>query len=133
MVCVWERGLCVGLQLNIYSVGWCRILASAAPPTASQWLSCKSNNNVEQRKSPENQPGRDWRMSEHWQLFHYGANKTVEKADIAFNNAAFESPRVSAAVRVFSLINANGCATTHICILKVQNSIYRQVSSQGRF
>lgn len=72
-------------------------------------------------------------MSEHRQLFHYEANNTVERADIAFNNAVFKSPRVSAAVRVFSLINANVCATTHICILKVQNSIYRQVSSQGSF
>lgn len=117
MVCVWERGLWVSLQLNIYSVGWCHILASAAPPTVSQWVSYRSNNNVEQHKSPENQLGRDWRISEYQQIFHYEATNTVERADIAFNNAVFKSPPVSAAVRVFSLINANVCATTHICIL----------------
>lgn len=119
MVCVWERGLWVSLQFNIYSVGWCHILASAAPPTVSQWLSYRSNKNVEQRKSPENQLGRNWRMSEYRQIFHYEALR----ADIAFNNAVFKSPPVSAAVRVFSLINANVCATTHICIISAEFNI----------
>lgn len=43
-------------------------------------------------------------MSEHRQLFHYEANNTVERADIAFNNAVFKSPHVSAAVCSASLM-----------------------------
>lgn len=85
-------------------------------------------------KAQKYQPASSWRASEHRQLFHYGANNTVETADIAFNNAVFKSLHSSAVcVCVFNLINANVCATTHICILKVQNSIDGQVSSRGRF